>query len=1092
MKKNIIVFYALSLSLVFCDVYEDRFLIYIKNSVHDFKIDSKTGLTNQQKINRLLKDVESDSIFQWLPNARPADRDGDVYLNRYYVIRLFKPSADISLVVEAASKIDIINSSEPITIMKTTYTPNDPRWNNQYGLELIQADLAYDLWNLSAENFPGSTAGDDIVVAIVDVGFEWTHSDLIDNIWQNIGEDSDGDGVVIIQQGDTWIFDPGDQNGIDDDGDGYIDNFIGWDVTNNDNNPIPPTNSFDHGTLVAGCVSASTDNNIGVASVGWSVKLMGIHSSDDPETVSDGYSGILAAAQMGADVINLSWGGYGGGNQNLMNTVYNNYGCIIVASAGNGDEDGNTNFDLHTPSGLDNVISVSAVGPNDNFSCWATGGSTVDLCAPGESIMTTDVGNDYRSATGTSFASPITAGAVALLLSYFPNEDQGWIIDKLVSNTDFFLDMENSCDAGSLVGMLGSGRLNIYKALSSDVNASLSIIGVNYLDDTDGDGQFNPGEQTKIKLIIENEEGWADAENVIATISTTDERLSIIDSTISFSNTIVSGASSFTLVDHFLVSANAESSLQDVPCIVNLQSGISEPYLNIQVNINLSLSLNQAGYPTENITIKSSPIITDLNGDLFSEIYFGADDGNFYGFGADGNPLNGFPFNVGADVRSSPAVGDVDGDGDNEIVFGSSNGRLSILNNDGSDNSIYQISGLISGSPALYDLDDDGDLEIVFTSDYNSSGKVYAIHHNGEDFENFPVDIGEKMLVGAAVNDLDADGLADIVVCTWGEKIHVINVDGSIKQGFPFISNKRFNTPATLVDLDLDGKMEIVAGNDNGLLHVLKYDGTEMFLFDTGDDIRGGISVSDLNDDGSLELLFSGYDDLLHAWNPIDGVELAGWPVDLGDNSLTEPITVDLDNDGDLEVIAANKNGILYVFHHDGTPFSAFPMSLAGGVESTPVVSDLDRDGDYEIAVGTTMGLVVIDVKKDMGDRISWKLHRGNMERTGSMGIVLLSNDNYEPPTPKEFYVSPGYPNPFNPSTSINIYLIESNNIKVSIYDALGRLVNTIKNKNAMPGNHTFNWIGSDNNGSDLPTGVYFVQVLSGANVHTQKVLLIK
>jgi hypothetical protein len=265
-----------------------------------------------------------------------------------------------------------------------------------------------------------------------------------------------------------------------------------------------------------------------------------------------------------------------------------------------------------------------------------------------------------------------------------------------------------------------------------------------------------------------------------------------------------------------------------------------------------------------------------------------------------------------------------------------------------------------------------------------------------------------------------------------------------------------------------------------------------MFLFDTGDDIRGGISVSDLNDDGSLELLFSGYDDLLHAWNPIDGVELAGWPVDLGDNSLTEPITVDLDNDGDLEVIAANKNGILYVFHHDGTPFSAFPMSLAGGVESTPVVSDLDRDGDYEIAVGTTMGLVVIDVKKDMGDRISWKLHRGNMERTGSMGIVLLSNDNYEPPTPKEFYVSPSYPNPFNPSTSINIYLIESNNIKVSIYDALGRLVNTIKNKNAMPGNHTFNWIGSDNNGSDLPTGVYFVQVLSGANVHTQKVLLIK
>ena len=620
---------------------------------------------------------------------------------------------------------------------------------------------------------------------------------------------------------------------------------------------------------------------------------------------------------------------------------------------------------------------------------------------------------------------------------------------------------------------------------------NLYIDAISMNQDTDGDGNFNPGDTAKVRINLANLVG-ATAENVRLVLSSSDPRLTILDNLITFTDSIPANSTSFNFLDWFEVYADPEASLGNIECIVYITTSDSDyPYYQEDA-IQIPITLSQTGFPTENITIKSSPIITDLNGDLFSEIYFGADDGNFYGFDAEGTSLNGFPFNVGADVRSSPAVGDVDGDGDNEIVFGSSNGRLSILNNDGSENSIYQISGLINGSPALYDLDGDGDLEIVFTSDYNSSGKVYAIHHNGEDFENFPVDIGEKMLVGAAVNDLDADGLADIVVCTWGEKIHVINVDGSIKQGFPFISNKRFNTPATLVDLDLDGKMEIVAGNDNGLLHVLKYDGTEMFLFDTGDDIRGGISVSDLNDDGSLELLFSGYDDLLHAWNPIDGIELAGWPVDLGDNSLTEPITVDLDNDGDLEVIAANKNGILYVFHHDGTPFSAFPMSLAGGVESTPVVSDLDRDGDYEIAVGTTMGLVVIDVKKDMGDRISWKLHRGNMERTGSMGIVLLSNDNYEPPTPKEFYVSPSYPNPFNPSTSINIYLIESNNIKVSIYDALGRLVNTIKNKNAMPGNHTFNWTGSDNNGSDLPTGVYFVQVLSGANVHTQKVLLIK
>ena len=82
---------------------------------------------------------------------------------------------------------------------------------------------------------------------------------------------------------------------------------------------MPVNNQYDHGTNVAGCVSASTNNGTGIASVGWSVKLMGINSTDDPGFVTDGYSGILAAGQMGADVINLSWGGFGGGNQSVIN-----------------------------------------------------------------------------------------------------------------------------------------------------------------------------------------------------------------------------------------------------------------------------------------------------------------------------------------------------------------------------------------------------------------------------------------------------------------------------------------------------------------------------------------------------------------------------------------------------------------------------------------------------------------------------------------------------------------------------------------------------------------------------------------------------
>jgi hypothetical protein len=265
-----------------------------------------------------------------------------------------------------------------------------------------------------------------------------------------------------------------------------------------------------------------------------------------------------------------------------------------------------------------------------------------------------------------------------------------------------------------------------------------------------------------------------------------------------------------------------------------------------------------------------------------------------------------------------------------------------------------------------------------------------------------------------------------------------------------------------------------------------------MVSYDVGDDIRGGISVADLNDDGSYELLFTSYDDMIHVWNPIDGAELDGWPVDMGSNSLTEPVTADLDNDGDLEVVTARKSGLAYVFHHDATPYNNFPTSLGGNVESSPAIGDIDGDGDFEIAFGTTSGLKVLDIKEEMGDRLSWKLHRGNLERTGSLGMTLVSNDSEEGLTPSKFHVSSNYPNPFNPSTMIDIETVEARDLIVSIFDATGRLVNDLLNEYVEAGRYSVKWNGVDATGSGMPTGVYFIRVQSGFDMHTQKMILIK
>jgi hypothetical protein len=443
-----------------------------------------------------------------------------------------------------------------------------------------------------------------------------------------------------------------------------------------------------------------------------------------------------------------------------------------------------------------------------------------------------------------------------------------------------------------------------------------------------------------------------------------------------------------------------------------------------------------------------------------------------YGYMIAGFPLTGFPFETGDKIQSSPAAGDVDGDGNNELVFGSYDGKLYILSTTGNPELAYLVSGFIIGAPALGDFDGDNDLEIVFTTQNNSSGKLYAIHHTGENMDGFPVDLDEKMVVGAALGDLEGDGLLDIVVTTYEDNIYAINSDGSIKPGFPYVASHRFRSPATLADLDGDNDLEIVAGNDDGILYILHHDGTVMTTYDVGDDIRGGISVADINDDGSNELLFVGYDDKIHIWNPTTELELDGWPYDMGNNALSCPVTADLDNDGDLEIVTAMKSGTIYIFHHDGSIYNNFPYTVPGNIETTLAIGKLDTDDDFEIVFGTTSGLHVIDIKSESGQRSSWKLHRGNMMRTGLYNVTLTSTHPKDEIVPAKFSVSQNYPNPFNPTTTIEFDLASGAFASISLYNLTGREVKTLVNSNLQAGHYVF-----ELNASELPSGMYFYRL---------------
>lgn len=318
-------------------------------------------------------------------------------------------------VLEFARKLEAleaINYAERVPIMRVSYTPNDlgpvSGTNNQWFLHRIDAQEAWDI----------STGNTNIKVAIVDDAVLTNHPDLIPNL------------------------------------------LPGYDVADNDNDAMPNTSDMSHGTHVAGIASAATDNGQGVASIGFNVKLIPVKSSNSPQFVSDAYAGVVWAYQNDADVINMSWGGsgYSQTGQNIMNSAYN-AGCVNVAAAGN---DGVSS--VFYPAGYDNVISVASSTTNDAKSGFSNYGTWIDITAPGSSILSTYIGNNfsptYAAIQGTSMASPLVAGLCGLIKSVNPQMTQTQIENCLLSTADNI----NAVN-GNYIGQLGAGRINAYQAV---------------------------------------------------------------------------------------------------------------------------------------------------------------------------------------------------------------------------------------------------------------------------------------------------------------------------------------------------------------------------------------------------------------------------------------------------------------------------------------------------------------------------------------------------------------------------------------------------------------------------------------------------
>lgn len=493
---------------------------YRQNAVY-VKLKNKTEISNDKKsiknpvIQATIANLSVNNINAPFEKFVKETPESDPYsISRIYQVNYDLP-IDPYAVCEDLMKNPEVEYATPVFIRYAyDFSPDDPRFKNseQYFLDVMKMRPAWDI----------TKGNKNIKIADVDSAIDWTHEDLNANIWTNPGEIPN--------------------NGIDDDGNGFIDDVHGWDFVGDikGNEPLKPDNdpkSYDpnnlHGTHTAGCASAVTNNATGVASVGFSCSIIPIKVGADLNSVGGiiaGYEGILYAANLGADVINCSWGGsgYSPAEEDIINTAVSK-GSVICASAGNSTElvDNGGNY----PASFENVFTVGSTNAV-KVSSFSGYGVLVDIYAPGENIMSSLPGNSYGRETGTSMSSPIIAGLVGLVKSIHPSwtpkqlmlQIRGTASNNLVTNQNdrpYYFGMANALAAVTynngdpskkipgitMESVLINGKTYINDFNSNDVKASFK----NYLSSA-----------SNVQITFIPQDSWVEITNPTVSLSTLD------------------------------------------------------------------------------------------------------------------------------------------------------------------------------------------------------------------------------------------------------------------------------------------------------------------------------------------------------------------------------------------------------------------------------------------------------------------------------------------------------------------------------------------------------------------------------------------
>ena len=677
-------------------------------------------------------------------------------------------------------------------------TPNDARYTDGslWGMYGDASSPGNEFGSQAAEAWAqGHTGSMANVIGVIDTGIDYTHPDLYLNIWLNQREipttlraslsDIDLDGLItfrdlngsanatyVLDYNSDGRIDAGDllndtrwENGVDEDGNGYLDDLIGWDFANNDNDPM---DVIGHGTHVAGTIGALGGNGIGVVGVNWNVQLvpLQIFSATDASaggTAAVNYfttAAISARAAGSAEnfiATNNSWGG-GWYEQTLLDaiTAAARQDILFVASAGNESSNNDERpsypdgFSTAPTTGYEAVISVAAITSTGSLSEFSNfGANSVDIAAPGSDIWSLLPSGEYRSASGTSMAAPHVTGAIALYASLFPHATGAQIREALLSSATF---------TASLNDLVASdGRLNIPAMLAiappvtefadwlEGTAGGDSLNGRNGNDTISagwGSDTLNGGNGGDI-LFGDGGDDW------------------LMGGTGSLSGIFLAAQQNpFSSISLDIYAKPAFADLDndgDLDLVVGRDDGTLSSFRR---NADGSFTpMNGIGGNSENpfsgidVGALSAPTFSDFDRNGTLDLVIGRGDGTLAAFrrnadggftpmdGAGGNPANPFG-NIDVGFQSTPCFNDIDLDGDQDLVLGNSGGTLSSFrrNDDGTytlmdglngrpTNPFSSVYAGVSSMPTFADLDFDGDADLVIG---RYDGNLLAFRRNAD------------------------------------------------------------------------------------------------------------------------------------------------------------------------------------------------------------------------------------------------------------------------------------------------------------------------------------------------------------------------